>query len=99
MKILFAFFFLAIYLLGVATGMMWEAYISCRSERKQAEEFLKQVEEDLKHPLGLTPTPKLAVAEVLIRLKDLPRWQPRSIVDDEMIRRIADDEETSTNSR
>ena len=36
---------------------------------KESEDFLKQVEEDLKTPLSLTPTPKLAGAENIILFK------------------------------
>ena len=33
---------------------------------KEAEDFLKTISEDLKHPVGLVPTPKLEEARKLI---------------------------------
>ena len=35
--------------------------------KKESEEFLKQVEEDLKTPLSLTPTPKIKETEAIIK--------------------------------
>lgn len=34
---------------------------------KETSKFFKEVEEGLKHPVGLTPTPKLAEAKRAIR--------------------------------